>query len=151
MNEFIIISAKYLFLISLLIAGYFFVTLSLKEKKIMINLGLISGLISLLLLKISSLLFNDPRPFVVNHVVPLIPHAIDNGFPSDHTLLTMWIALVVLIFNKRLGIILGLLSLIVGISRVLALVHHPIDIAGSVAIAIISVTVSMKILSKFKI
>lgn len=94
----------------------------------MLFVGVLSGVISLILLKISSVFINDPRPFVINHVMPLIPHAPDNGFPSDHTLITMWLALMVFLNNRRVGIALIVISLLVGISRVMALIHHPIDI-----------------------
>ena len=32
----------------------------------------------------------DPRPFVVDGRAPLVPHADDNGFPSDHTTVAGW-------------------------------------------------------------
>jgi undecaprenyl-diphosphatase len=144
----IVILAKYLFLVSFAIVGIVFFTLSKKDKKKMFFLSLFSGIISVILLKISAMLVNDPRPFVVNHVIPLIPHVADNGFPSDHTLLTMWLALVVYFYNKKLGIVLIIVSITVGISRVLALVHHPIDIIGSMIIAIISVFISSLIVKK---
>ncbi len=147
MNELIIFAAKYLFLVSIVIIGIFFLSLPKADKKKMFLLGLVSGVISLVLLKISAMIVQDPRPFVVNHVIPLIPHAADNGFPSDHTLITMWLATVVFLFNKRLGIVLMIISLIVGIARVLALVHHPVDIVGSVGIAIISIMITKTVSS----
>lgn len=145
----IVILAKYFFLISFVIAGVFFLTLSKKDKKGMFVLASLSGVISLILRKIGSVLINDPRPFVVNHVTPLIAHSPDNGFPSDHTLLAMWLAMVVYFYNKKLGIILMVISLIVGTARVLALVHHPLDIFGSIVIAIIAVVVSKIAIAKF--
>ncbi len=148
MNELIIFAAKYLFLVSFVVTGLFFFTLEKSDKKKMFFLGLVSGVISFVLLKISAMVIQDPRPFVVNHMIPLIPHAADNGFPSDHALLTMWLATVVFSFNKRLGIILAIVSLMVGVSRVLALVHHPIDIVGSIAIAVVSVVVPNVVITK---
>ncbi len=143
----IIFAATYLFLTSIVITSIFFLTLPKTDRKKMFLLGLLSGVISLVLLKISAMVVQDPRPFVVNHVIPLIPHAADNGFPSDHTLITMWLATVVFLVNKRLGIVLTIISLIVGIARVLALVHHPVDIVGSIFIAIISVAITKYVIS----
>ena len=152
MNSFfiiiIIVCAKYLFFVSVIIASLYFLASTKSNKKKMFYIGLISGIISLVLLKISAMIFNDPRPFVVDHIVPLIPHAADNGFPSDHTLLTMWLAVVLFLFDKRLGMLLVLISLIVGITRVLTLIHHPIDILGSIGIAIVSVVVTKVIFNK---
>ena len=78
----------------------------------------------------------DTRPFVADNLTPLIPHAPDNGFPSDHMLLGAAIASVVLAYNRTWGIVLWILALLVGLSRVAAGVHHLADIAGSIAIAV---------------
>ena len=86
--------------------------------------------------KIGALLYFDPRPFVVGHFIPLIPHEPDNGFPSDHVLLCASIAAVVFPSNKYLGIVLLLLTLMVGVARVHTGVHHAIDIIGSLVIAL---------------
>ena len=85
--------------------------------------------------KIISHFYFDPRPFVVGNFTPLIPHAADNGFPSDHTLLGAAIAFAIFRFNKKLGLLLLFFAILVGFSRVLAGVHHASDIAGSIVIA----------------
>ena len=139
MNFLIIFAAKYLFLVSIILAGWFFITLSNPIKKKFISLALVSFVFAFGLAKLIGAIFNDPRPFVSDHVSPLINHVADNGFPSDHTLLTMTIASVVFAYNRKLGIVLGILSVIVGFSRVLAGIHHPIDILGAMGIAIIAV------------
>src|SRR5919199_4897641 len=36
--------------------------------------------------QIGGFVYNDPRPFAVEHFQPLLAHAADNGFPSDHAL-----------------------------------------------------------------
>jgi undecaprenyl-diphosphatase len=59
----------------------------------------------------------------------------DNGFPSDHTLLATAIAFAIFHFNKKLGLFLFLLAVLVGVARILAGVHHAADIAGSLIIA----------------
>ncbi len=140
MNLLIIFAAKYLFVVSILLTGLFFLTLPTAIKKKFALLTLSSSVLAFALAKLFGAIFNDPRPFVSNHIRPLVAHAADNGFPSDHTLLTMTIASVVFFYNRKLGIVLGIISLIVGLSRVLAGVHHPIDIIGAMAIATTSVT-----------
>jgi membrane-associated phospholipid phosphatase len=59
------------------------------------------------------------------------------GFPSDHVLFCMVIVLAVWFETKykRLAIILFVLTLLVGIGRVVALVHTPLDVIGGVVIA----------------
>jgi len=87
--------------------------------------------------KLAGLLFYNTRPFVVSNFAPLIFHLPDNGFPSDHTLLVGAVSTIIFFYNKKLGIILWAISILVGISRVLAGVHHTVDIIGSVVIAVV--------------
>ena len=74
---------------------------------------------------------------MVEHFTPLISHAANNGFPSDHSLISFAFASIVFLFNKKLGFVLFLLSFLVGLSRVYVGVHYPIDILGSFLICII--------------
>lgn len=139
MNILIILTAKYAFLIS--IAGYLVYAVFLwkvdkKVLKMLLFVSVISFPLAFIIAKLSSFVLFDPRPFIVERVAPLIPHAADNGFPSDHTLLTMAIASVVFAFNKKLGSVLFIIALCVGTARVLAKVHHPLDIIGAAIIAI---------------
>jgi len=64
-------------------------------------------------------------------------HVANNGFPSDHTLLATTIAMLVYIFDKKLGIFLLVVSFLVGASRVVSGVHHWLDINGSIIIALV--------------
>ncbi len=149
MNAVIIISAKYLFLVSLGAFAAYLVYLWLKSKPeflSVVRLSLLSLPLSYLAGKIASHLFYNPRPFVSEHLVPLIPHVPDNGFPSDHALLTMTVAAIVFAADKKLGMALFAIATLVGTARILAHLHHPLDIIGSSAIAIASTGVSYLIL-----
>ena len=88
-------------------------------------------------------------PFVENNFVPLIAHAADNGFPSDHTLFGAAIASVIFLFDKKWGTGLFMLAFLVGVSRVLAGVHHFVDIAGSLLITIIVTVFVYRIVEKY--
>ncbi len=138
MDTVFIFGAQYLIYFSLGIGGIYFLIQPLDTKKKM----LIVGILALLLVTLSGFLANhlytNPRPFVVGHFTPLIPHIPDNGFPSDHVLLAAAVAAVVFIFSRRVGICLGIIALAIAISRVYVGVHHPIDVTASVIIAILS-------------
>lgn len=97
--------------------------------------------ITLLIGKILNHFIYNSRPFVKEGFAPLITHAPDNGFPSDHMLLVSSIAIVITFYNKKLGILLWIMAILVGISRVAVGVHHPVDILGSATIAIFSSTI----------
>ena len=101
--------------------------------------------------KIGALLYNDPRPFVVGHFIPLIPHEPDNGFPSDHVLLCASIAAIIYPSSKRLSLILWALTLLVGVSRVHIGLHHSEDVIGSIMLAISVAAIVYRIINRRKI
>lgn len=136
MDTFFVFGAKYLFLLSPLLAGMYFLKIDTKEKKEFLIFFFISLPITFLLSLVAREMYSNPRPFEVGNFEPLIPHKGGNGFPSDHTLLTSSIAFGVLVFNRRLGFLLLAVAIIVGLSRVYVGVHHPIDIVGSALIAV---------------
>jgi len=129
-----ILGAKYLIILAICIAGvWFFKQSRIKQKEIVV-FGIITGIVSLVIARFIAYFYFDPRPFTVNHVVPLIPHESDNGFPSDHVLLASVITIVIVFFNKKLGLVLAMLTLIIGISRVISGIHNFLDIFGSMII-----------------
>jgi len=145
-DHLIIFGANYLIVID----GIYCVSVLLLtvKKKERLHFGLtviIGAFLALLLAHIGSLLIKDPRPFVVMHEIPLVAHGMDNGFPSDHTLLASFMAAVISLKSIQLGAIAWILALIIGLSRILALVHHPIDIIGSIVIAIVSVWIAQMV------
>lgn len=150
MNTLIILTAKYLIILIVLIALIVFLKLYKNDRRKLLKLVILSFPISFILAKALSHFFYDTRPFVEQHIMPLIAHAPDNGFPSDHTLLAMAITGCVYLVNKRAGIWLFILTLILGIARVLSKVHHPIDILGSIIISAIGVYLAVLILRKSK-
>jgi undecaprenyl-diphosphatase len=70
-----------------------------------------------------------PRPFaVLPQTVLLIPDQAGYSFPSMHTALTVAAAMSIFVHHRRLGLLLLLLALLVGISRIYVGVHYPIDV-----------------------
>lgn len=132
-----IFAAKYLIFIILILAVGYFLTQSRSAQKNIFYYALLVLPIAYIVAKVSSHFYFDPRPFVVGHFVPVIPHDPDNGFPSDHTLLAAAMALIVFRSNKKLGLALIFLTLVVGLARVYLGLHHVIDIIGSLIITIV--------------
>lgn len=144
MDNFIIFSAKYLYLFEIAIGAiYFFLQPRSKQKSIVL-LSAIFLPLAYIVAQVVAALYFDPRPFVVGHFTPLIPHAPDNGFPSDHALLTSAIASILFVYNRRVGVLAWIITAIVGIARVYAGIHHLTDIVGSVVIASVSMWITQK-------
>jgi undecaprenyl-diphosphatase len=130
--------AKYFYIFSLLIGIVYFLLQTKAIKKSMLICGVIIAPLAFAISKIAGILYYNPRPFVVENFTPLIAHAANNGFPSDHVLLTGAIATVIWFYNKKLGIALWLLALLIGFARVYCGVHHTLDIIGSIVIVLFS-------------
>lgn len=103
--------------------------------------------LTLMTARIMGYFFYHPRPFVALHISPLIPHAADNGFPSDHTLLGFALGALVFTYDKRWGTVLCLLALLLGISRIYVSVHSPLDVLGSFVVSV-GVLIFLQVLRK---
>ncbi|MBU6447878.1 phosphatase PAP2 family protein [Patescibacteria group bacterium] len=140
-NSLIIFGAKYLYLIVLAIAAIYFLKLPRSQQKNLAIFGLISLAVIFIVSRIAGYFYYDPRPFVAGHFNPMIAHTADNGFPSDHALLTSAVAAIIYFYNKKISIALFILSLLVGLSRVLTGIHHWIDILGAIFLSIICTSI----------
>lgn len=146
LNSLAIFGAKYLFIFIIVIAFVYFLKQPRQKQKEMVAFGIMVLPIIYLLLKLAAMIYFDPRPFVTDHFTPLIPHEPDNGFPSDHAILSSAVASVVFPFSRKVSAGLWVLTVFVGISRVYTGIHHPLDIIASIVIAIIVATLVYKFL-----
>ncbi|OGC62379.1 hypothetical protein A3J33_01945 [candidate division WWE3 bacterium RIFCSPLOWO2_02_FULL_53_10] len=81
-----------------------------------------------------------PRPFVAEDFQPLIEVAqrdFYGSFPSGHTTLLAALGAAVFFTEKIPGTLILLLTAAVGIGRVMAGVHYPVDILGGFLIGIV--------------
>ena len=138
MDNFVIFLAKYLCLFEIVIVAIYFFLQTRSRQKSIIVLSAIFLPSSYIIAQVVAAFYFDPRPFVIGHFTPLILHAPDNGFPSDHMLLTSAIASILFVYNKKIGALAWLIAIVVGISRVYAGIHHLTDIVGSAVIVIVS-------------
>ncbi len=80
----------------------------------------------------------DPRPYLVEHVRPLIPVARDNGFPSDHTLLAAFLTATLWWLDRRALAAFAVGTLLVMAGRLGVGAHHTIDVLGAVGIVVVA-------------
>lgn len=136
MESLIAAIAQYLLFPILLAAGVIWLFLSRQDKVGLAVQGIVSLVVAIMLIKLAATIYVDPRPFVVDPFVkPMFAHPADNGFPSDHTALGATVALLVMMYRRRVGVALLAASLLVGVARVAAHVHHAQDIAAGALIA----------------
>jgi len=101
---------------------------------------LMAGLTAYVVAKIAGLLYQpaELRPFELLGVDAGASFLNNPGFPSDHALFTMAITLAIWLGAraKKLAAVALVLTLLVGIGRVVALVHTPLDVIGGIVIAL---------------
>lgn len=86
-------------------------------------------------ISIAAAIHDDPRPFVQNPALhPLIAHAADNGFPSDHSAAAGLIATLVWWRHRWYGAVLAVLAVVVAGARMAAHVHHAQDVVAGLLI-----------------
>jgi undecaprenyl-diphosphatase len=149
MNSIIIFGAKYLFLALPLLFLFALYQASNRDRKKLVLTIILAVIIAAVLDKINAKLYYDPRPFVTHHIKPLVTHAADNGFPSEHTLFCFAFAGVIYLYRHRLGWLALGLSLLVGIARVAAHVHSPIDIIGGVILGLAAAYVGKWLVERY--
>jgi undecaprenyl-diphosphatase len=102
-----------------------------------ILVGVVTAGLALALGLVLERTLSRPRPFVELGFQPLFPHAADSSFPSDHTLIGVALVGPLLVASRKLGGMLVVWALIVGLARVAAGVHYPSDILGSAVLALV--------------
>ncbi|SRR5258708_6487979 len=85
--------------------------------------------------KTLKILFHTLRPFAtIPGVHSLFPET-GYAFPSDHTIFFAALATAIFMLNKKDGYFFIFFALIIGLARIAAGVHYPIDVLGGFIIA----------------
>jgi membrane-associated phospholipid phosphatase len=105
---------------------------SKKRSAVIAVLGLV---LALALLVTAAALHTDARPFVQDPSLrPLIKHAADNGFPSDHCVAAGLLTSVVILRHRVIGLVLAVAAVLLAAARVAAHVHHLQDVIAGLAL-----------------
>jgi undecaprenyl-diphosphatase len=97
-----------------------------------------SGIFAWCLAYILKLFFYVPRPFLkLSNVVPLLDKS-DYSFPSGHATFFMALATAFFLSHKKAGYVFALFALLIGIARIIAGVHFPIDILGGYILGVLT-------------
>lgn len=130
-----IFAAKYLvFIDAVLAAGVLLLLLRARTRPWLLRWAIIAVIVlplSYIFAKIGAAVYSDPRPFTVDHVKPLISHAADNGFPSDHALLAAALVALVAVVDLLWALPFVVLAVLVDWARVGSGIHHTVDVVAS--------------------
>jgi len=133
----------YILIILVLVWAIFF------SKRKMFNFSLIflTGIFSWVIANIIKNILKINRPFIDLDIVALYQ---DTGFsfPSEHMTVLTAIAVVLYYINKKIGIVFFIITILIGLSRIIIGAHYPIDIIGGLIVGILIALGFIKIFKK---
>lgn len=130
MDSLIVAVGSYAVFIIPVVAALVWIQVPRTQKLALAAVGVLAIILAVVGIEIAAHIWTDTRPFVVDGHTPLIAHANDNGFPSDHTTFGAAIAAALLPWRRRIATVLLALAAGVGAARVAAHIHHIPDIIG---------------------
>ncbi|PIE94694.1 undecaprenyl-diphosphatase [Bacillus fungorum] len=148
LNSTMVFLAEYMvYIFALIILAYWFT--GSRKSRMMVIQAMVAFVIAEVIGKIAGKFHLNYQPFaVLPDVNKLVDHAIDNSFPSDHTILFFSICFSFWLVRKKSGWLWLILALCVAISRIWVGVHYPFDVAVGALIGCISAVISYWLVPK---
>lgn len=127
-------------LIWVIIAGLIYLwVIDGRVKKEQVVHAIMAGVIAWTISQIIKTVFPTMRPYQQFGLTPLtifVPS--DSAFPSAHSALIFAIAVTIWLHDRKIGSIFMMSALLIGLARVIANVHFPIDIVGGAVIGTVT-------------
>ena len=95
-----------------------------------ITLVFFSGIFAWCIASVLKILVHTPRPFSFFPNVVGLLNQTDFSFPSGHATFFMALAVAIFFYHKKAGYYFIFFALIIGLARIAAGVHFPVDILG---------------------
>ncbi|PEW14409.1 MULTISPECIES: undecaprenyl-diphosphatase [Bacillus cereus group] len=148
LNSAMIFLAEYMvYILGLIIIAYWF-NWSRKSRMMVIQ-AMVAFVIAEMIGKIAGKFHLNYQPFaVLPDVNKLVDHAVDNSFPSDHTILFFSICFSCSLVRKKTGWLWLILAFCVAISRIWVGVHYPFDVVIGALIGCVSALFSYWLVPK---
>jgi undecaprenyl-diphosphatase len=128
MDQVIIFCAKYLiFFMALAMATYWLVSPRANKTELAL-VAAVALPLAYGVARIAGMLYGHQQPFAEFEYEPLVPHGVDNSFPSDHSAAAGVLAGVASLYNRSLGLLMWILAVAVAAGRMLAGLHYPVDV-----------------------
>jgi undecaprenyl-diphosphatase len=100
------------------------------EKKREVLESFFTGIFAWIIARVLKVLFATARPIeALANINPLIEKS-DFSFPSGHATFFMALAFSIFYFHKKAGYFFIACALVIGVARIMAGVHYPVDILG---------------------
>jgi len=123
-----------------------------KQKRIIVILALFSAFAArFVFVDLIRFFYYRPRPFAAHQVFQLINHDLTGSFPSGHAAFFFALAMAVYFYNKKISIWFFVAAFLIGLARVFAGVHYPLDILGGAIIGIFTGWLMLAIYRKMEI
>jgi undecaprenyl-diphosphatase len=126
-DKVVIFFALYFPYVVVVLAGLFLLFLH-KKKEIL--LVFFSGVLAYTLAYVLKYLFHTLRPFDAFTQVHSLIVETGHSFPSGHATFFMALAFAIFFYHKKAGYVFMFFALLIGLARITAGVHFPIDILG---------------------
>jgi undecaprenyl-diphosphatase len=102
-----------------------------KIKKEQVIHALLATLLAYVLSEVFKYIFHTQRPFLTNgREVDVLFIPKDGAFPSGHAAQSFALAITVFLHDRKIGFWFVVAAILIGVARVIANVHYPIDILG---------------------
>ena len=116
-----------------------------KIKKEQVFHALLACIFTAIIVFFIKYFFPTLRPFMINgRGVNVLIKPLDGAFPSWHTAQAFVLAVTIFMHDRRVGWFFLIGALAVGIARVLANVHYPVDIFGGALVGTLVAVVAEK-------
>jgi undecaprenyl-diphosphatase len=116
---------------------FVFLIKNLKKYFSWVAMSFLSAGLAYAIARIIRLFWLRPRPFVVGPVNLLLDHIHSGAWPSMHASFFFALSTIVFFYNKTLGSIFLIASVLIGLSRIFVGVHWPADILAGAGIGIL--------------
>ncbi|HFK1681233.1 TPA: undecaprenyl-diphosphatase [Bacillus tropicus] len=148
LNPAIVFLAEYMvYILALIILAYWFT--GSRQCRMMVIQAIVAFVIAEVIGKVAGKFHLNYQPFaVLPDVNKLVDHAVDNSFPSDHTILFFSICFLFWLVRKKTGWLWLILAFCVAISRIWVGVHYPFDVVVGALIGCISAVFSYWLVPK---
>jgi undecaprenyl-diphosphatase len=123
-----------------------------KINRMIVLCAMVTFIMAELFGKLAGMIHSNNQPFAeLTNVNKLIEKAVDNSFPSDHTMLFFSFCVSFWLFKRVWGFLWLVLATLVGVSRIWVGVHYPADVLVGATISVIIAIIVYKVVPKISI